>query len=73
MHLDALSSEPLNIIGQRYHKSLRKKYLPWNLVCVSSLCVLCEQSQVFFRKDTPNYCGCYSCRHACMRCHRFLL
>jgi len=27
----------------------------------------------FLRKDTSNYCGCYSCRLACVRSHVGLL
>jgi len=38
-----------------------------------SVYYLCGYMRRFFRNDTSNYCGCYSCRLACVRCHVFLL
>jgi len=37
--------------------------------CVGVLCFLADNCSGSFGNDASNYCGCYACRLACVRCH----
>jgi len=68
MPLVALSSKPLKII---LSKIFRHIYSPWTLVYVG-IKFLWGYMRRFFRKDTSNYCWCYSRRLDGVRCRPFL-